>query len=574
MRSTNTVRVKPQPQPDPETARLYDEEAEQSVLGAVLLHTEALSEILQVLSSRTAEYFYFQHHAHIYNAMLALYENDRPIDVTTLSAHLKASGVIEKIGGISYLAELSSHVPTSANVQHYAEIVRECWRRRELKSISLALQLNDGRPVTEVISSVHTRLESIALVDDGPPLLAAVPAEWPAPLDPVAMRGLAGEWLDVVLPNSESDTAALLLTLLAAAGNAFGDASYYAVGDDQHTARLNVGIVGATAKGRKGASVSPVIRLLRDADPAWTLLNPRSGLVSGEGLINAVRDPNPDENDAGVIDKRTFVIEPELVRVIRASERSGCNLSALIRQAWDSGKLSSMSRHKPLTASDAHISLVCHITSEELRGALAQVELFNGFGNRILWCCSRRSKLVPMPQPSDPHAMLGLSGRLAEAIRRARQGGRVTFTDEAAEMWCACYARLSMERPGAIGAVLGRSEAYTQRLALTYALLDGAREITTDHLESAAAVWRYCEASAIYLFGGSTGDRLADKLYKAIHEKQDGLTRKQLMIDVCSGNAKADVLDAALKVLLDADLVVPEKLDTRGRPATKYKAKR
>jgi hypothetical protein len=67
-------------------------------------------------------------------------------------------------------------------------------------------------------------------------------------------------------------------------------------------------------------------------------------------------------------------------------------LSIILRNAWDTGDLRTLVKNNPARATDAHISLVGHITNEELKRELNECELFNGFANRFLWLVSRRSK--------------------------------------------------------------------------------------------------------------------------------------------------------------------------------------
>jgi len=97
-------------------------EAEESVLGGVLLDNGALDRVVELLRS---EDFYRSTHRKIFRAMLQLAERSEPVDLITLSETLKASGDLPDVGGTSYLAELAERVPTAANVVHYARIVRD-----------------------------------------------------------------------------------------------------------------------------------------------------------------------------------------------------------------------------------------------------------------------------------------------------------------------------------------------------------------------------------------------------------------------------------------------------------------
>lgn len=97
-------------------------EAEQAVLGAVLLENEALSATMEIL---TPEDFYKDSHKKIFQSMLGLYEKSEPIDLITLTEFLSRKEQLETIGGASYLSAIVNQVPTSANVRYHAKIVKE-----------------------------------------------------------------------------------------------------------------------------------------------------------------------------------------------------------------------------------------------------------------------------------------------------------------------------------------------------------------------------------------------------------------------------------------------------------------
>ncbi len=101
----------------------YSEDAERAVLGAMLLNPDTVGNAIEVLQGQASDLFYFPAHAHIYDAMLELYREGRPVDALVLREKLLAMGRLEDIGGLAYIADLSSVVPTSANIDHYARIV-------------------------------------------------------------------------------------------------------------------------------------------------------------------------------------------------------------------------------------------------------------------------------------------------------------------------------------------------------------------------------------------------------------------------------------------------------------------
>jgi len=105
----------------------HNEEAEQSVLGAILLSKEAISLVSDKLK---AEDFYDGNNAKIFDAMLSLYEQGKPIDILTLTKALKKDNS-NKID-TSYLSELVNAVPTAANIEHYADIIKQDSMKRHL----------------------------------------------------------------------------------------------------------------------------------------------------------------------------------------------------------------------------------------------------------------------------------------------------------------------------------------------------------------------------------------------------------------------------------------------------------
>ncbi|MBS1238624.1 MAG: replicative helicase, partial [Deltaproteobacteria bacterium] len=97
-------------------------EAEQSVLGGILLDNQSLNNVLEILG---VEDFYSEAHRKIFAAIVELYDKNEPIDIITLSNILKSKNQIDQAGGISYLSSLADNVPSAANIAHYAKIVKE-----------------------------------------------------------------------------------------------------------------------------------------------------------------------------------------------------------------------------------------------------------------------------------------------------------------------------------------------------------------------------------------------------------------------------------------------------------------
>jgi replicative DNA helicase len=97
-------------------------EAEQSVIGGILLENEALSKVLEIL---IPDDFYRESHRSIFHAMIQLFEKNEPIDLITLTNQLKGTNRLEAVGGSAYLSSLVDSIPTAANITYYAQIVKE-----------------------------------------------------------------------------------------------------------------------------------------------------------------------------------------------------------------------------------------------------------------------------------------------------------------------------------------------------------------------------------------------------------------------------------------------------------------
>jgi len=337
--------------------------------------------------------------------------------------------------------------------------------------------------------------------------------QWPEPMAPDAFYGIAGEFVHMVEPYCEGDPAALLLQFLIAFGNRVGRSAHYMVGATRHYLNLFACLVGLTSKSRKGTSWHYTKEMFIDVEPGQARSGFISGLSSGEGLISAVRDPELDIVDnqgsvkrgpPGVVDKRLMVTQGEFCSVLKVMKREGNILSGILRDAWDDGTLRVMTK-RPMQATDAHISIIGHITRDELRSHLTETDMANGFANRFLWACVQRSKLLPEGGSVPREEMKAIEERLARLLSNAHTVGRMRRDEEAKDLWATLYATLSEAEMGLVGSVIARAEAQVLRLSCIYALLDGSEIVCVQHLRAALAVWSYCEASCRYIFGRFDG---------------------------------------------------------------------
>lgn len=137
-------------------------EAEQSVLGAILLENAALSSVIEILAP---EDFYKSSHKKIFLAMRDLYEKNEPIDLVTLTEQMSRKEQLEEVGGASYLSSIVNQVPTSANVRYHSKIVKEKALLRGLITTAteiVSMGYDEGVEVNELIDRAETKVFSLS----------------------------------------------------------------------------------------------------------------------------------------------------------------------------------------------------------------------------------------------------------------------------------------------------------------------------------------------------------------------------------------------------------------------------
>ncbi len=393
---------------------------------------------------------------------------------------------------------------------------------------------------------------------------------WPTPPCEAAFHGVAGDIVRLIKPHSEADPVALLLQLLVVMGNIPGRHRFSQVESTRHYANLFGVLVGSSSTGRKGTAGDHIMRLIQQVDSVWAADRKISGLVSGEGVTWNVRDPieaSPGvKPDDGITDKRLMAYESEFSSVLKCKSRDSNTLGEVLRQAWDSGNLRISSKNSPARATHAHISVMGHITGEELRDNLLGVDKANGLANRFLWCCVRRSKLLPdggQIQSVDFSREVFI---LAEVVEFASRDGEIVRDRAASEEWRRLYPTLTRERFGADGPMCNRAAAQVVRLSLLYAILDRSEMIQIEHLRAAYSLWEYCERSVAYIFGTGLTDRTSNTIWTALKSAgSDGLSRTGISL-LFTGNKSKPELDRALQLLHSARLARREKVVTGGRP--------
>jgi hypothetical protein len=386
-------------------------------------------------------------------------------------------------------------------------------------------------------------------------------------LGEAAYHGPIGEFIRGVAPYTEATDAGILAHLLPALGTIIGPGPYVCTSGAKQPARVNTVLVGATSTGRKGTALVPVDLLMNLVDGDFWQAQRVNGLATGEGLIARVASKETEEG-IEFVEKRLYVVEEEFSKVLAQLRRDGNILSQVLRESYESGNLSVLTRKSPLQANGAHICISGHITPEELYDRFNHVEQCNGFGNRFAWFVVKSDKVLPFCEPIPDSVFQ----RFAPQVRRIAnyRAGRIPLATASREKWEEIYTQcLRPEKPGFAGAMLARGSSMVLRVALIYFLLDPplrrSQGIAPVHLDAAMAVWSYCEESVQMLFEGQAGTELGDRVLELL---ANGPMTKEELNSHLSASQKREIA-GVLNGLEGAKQIhkAARKGDT-GRPAT------
>jgi hypothetical protein len=565
----------------------HDLEAEQSVLGGMLLSRDAIEDVAATMDAGD---HYQPAHETIHRAIQQLHDAGQAVDPITLTHHLEQSGELNRVGGPGYVHSLVQQVPTAANAEYYAEIVRDKAERRRLIQTGTRLVQAAAAPEADPEQVRATVLEQVTALTSRGPLddeqAEAEPAGPPNPLydphpgvrrphrsgptpHPDVFCGWLGETVRELDPTTEADPVAVLANLLSAAGAVIGRRPHIMVGNDRHPTLIWALTIGPTSSGRKGSATSTARRVLAEALPDFfgPEHTPR-GLNSGEGLIEYVKDDDSDNPNPASLDKRLWVVESEYAVTMSRGRREGSSLPGVLRQAWDGDSLGSMVRES-LKATDPHIAILGHITPEEFRAKMQDSEMAGGTYNRFLPVFCHRNLILPGSRGASPELVGNLAAGWRTVLADAATVEHVDFSPEAWALYCDhVYPALSDDSTGGvITQFTARAAPYVQRVAMVYALCDHTNVITEAHMRAAWRLLDYARASAVHLLGNVTGDPKVNKLADAVRAAgPEGLSAEQIRrLFRNSSRAERDRLTAEL---LDQPGYIRTQRPTKGRPVT------
>jgi hypothetical protein len=535
-------------------------ELERSVLGSILCDNTKLDEIIEILGP---EDFWEDKHQSLYHVILRLHHERKSFDIVMVADELIRRDMLKRLGGIEFLRELCDTAILVHCVKHAHEVKTAATERSIIRIANETVRDGYSRLLTPEQTVERAVSHLSALFEDGESDQDDGIRDFPEQPGEAAFHGIMGEIVREIDPHTEANLAAILMQLLVGFGSMCGRGPHWVHESDKHRLNLYLCLVGNTADGKKGTSWGYPRRILTAVDESWSnRIIP--GINSGPALIEQVADEETTRTGSflrGVPDKRVLMYESEFTRLLAIFARDSETLGMVLRQAWEDDCLAALSKKNPVRATGAHVSVVAHVTPEDLQANLSLNDIANGLGNRFLWVCTKASKKLDDEtrldwRRLDPHI---------EQLKIALEFGRRDIgldsvpmgrTPTAQRYWMEQLEVLRKRRPGLLGAILARGPAQVMRLAAIYAVLDQVKSIDVVHLKAALELWGYCVRSIDFIFGDRLGDKDAEKLLAALEEAGDGgLSQRTIQRKVFSNNKDAESLNVLLRRMVRSGLI-------------------
>lgn len=448
-----------------------------------------------------------------------------------------------------------------------------------------ALSVETGPPAPDATVPVVRVLDSSAPVESES---ADDTGDVSASLDPLptlaaaAFVGPIGEYVASLRGKTEAAPVVLLVSMLTGFGAMVGRGPHHLIDGQRHGVNIFTVIFGGTAVGRKSTALAQMHRLLERVEPAFWI-GPESrvlgGFGSGESLVTRLAPPITQDGTPAAVDPRLLIEEGELGALLTIKRREGNTLSHKLRELWDGGPVSNITKHDRATVTEHHVAMIGAITVEELRALLSAHDAATGFANRLLFLYSVRADVIPMPAAPDWEMIERTASVLRRALGEARTLGDVPLDDGAARWWSDFYfADAARIGSGGVSERLNaRILPMLRRLALLYCVADGRRAVTVGDLEGARAIVEYSRDSIAMAFADH--DPLphdARKLLDALTAAgAAGIARGRWAADVFGSHGTPRArLDAAAKGLQTRGLAFPSTETTGGRPREVWRTAR
>ena len=463
----------------------HSTEAEQSILGAVLLNNEMLATVRDLVGAAD---FYHTAHQMIYRAMLDLSDRGVAVDNLTLTEDLRSKGMLADIGGAAYLAELVGVIGSTANIAHHARIVAEKARLRTLRSqLRMATEAMDNGADLDDVTILIDRLRANTTEQD---VVSEAPSGGdlgPFPED--SWRGPFQVYREAMRGTSEAPDTAHFSGLWAVAAACLRRrvSFYYAFPHYPNVYLVNFGNTGDS----KTSAARQSLRLL-----------PEHGvkLLRGVGSAEALGDWMQQPGEGPAVSHLLFI--EELATLLTRGGWEGSTLLSFLTETFDAPERYEIPfRKNPVLVQEPTPTLMAGTTIEWLWKGLKEIDVHGGFGNRIFYMTGAPKPPIPLPAKPNPEALAEVRGHLQRLTEHPAT--ELFFMPEAQALWKDFYiAWKSTQWSELTTAAVKRIPAYIVKLSMVYACLEETSLITADQLSAAIKVGHY---------GAKCADRLMNR---------------------------------------------------------------
>lgn len=251
------------------------------------------------------------------------------------------------------------------------------------------------------------------------------PSQAPGPPRPEMFTGALGDLTRTIAPHVPWDPVAFHLQALVVIGNYLGFGPHIAEGATDRHANLFIALVGGTGSG-KGSSLAWVRWMMAAIDEAYLDDRAVTAVGSGQGRLRKITDPvygkanNGDQVTVvdGSDDKRVLYVEEELGQLFTKMMTQD-TVEKMITKAWDSGVLETLTKHESMRCAQPHVSIIGHITPDELYDRLEKRLVDNGCSNRWLDALIKPTQIRHLePQPHQVDGAVEIARTIGKSVRQ------------------------------------------------------------------------------------------------------------------------------------------------------------
>ncbi|HEV2380876.1 MAG TPA: DnaB-like helicase N-terminal domain-containing protein [Terriglobia bacterium] len=490
----------------------HNQDAERALLGSILLDNgcfKALGEI-------DRNDFFADRHRFIFDAITRLFQHNSTVDLVTLTEDLTHTGLLEKAGGVAYIASLSDGVPMGdySFVTNYATIIKKKARARAFINMNANLMsrafedadidelTTEARTQLEVLTPVSTNSDSDA--QDAPEKGLECPT-----IKRECCYGISSWYLDAVAESTEASDSFHFLSFLIAAGAGLGKYISFRQSKIIYPNLWGV-LVGVSSKARKGTAMSYAMNLVREA--CSDQVEPLTSIDSWEGIVEVMSLARAKSADA------SHVIQLEEMRsLLELSSQKGMGkLIPKLCELYDC-----INPVRKATAHDSRVidpppsvSFLAGTTKSWMR-KLTIDEIEGGLGNRLCFFAGEKKKIENAENPPPPkadiltHVLTELQQARAFWKERAMQTSarttQLTFAPDAKNKWREFYnddlSKRGDEDP-LIEVLSSRDSLHAIKALMIFAGLERASQVTLRQLDAAIAFANFLLESRYYIFRG------------------------------------------------------------------------